>query len=142
MENRPKRRSSPALLLTCLLSLAASGCASRYKLDAEPPAYAAKAKIKVKVNKTENREMTVRIDHLAPPSRIGPNLRGYVVWIHVPGHGTSKAGLLDYNERRRRGTLKATTPHPKFEVIVTLEDDLSVAQPSERVIVRKLVAKA
>lgn len=132
----------PAVLLASLLTLTTVGCASRYKLDAEPPTYAAKAKIKVKVNKTDNREMSLVFEHLAPPPRIDPALRNYTVWISVPGHGVTKAGVLDYDERRRRGTLEATTPHPKFEVIVSLESNPSAAQPSAQVILRKVVAKA
>lgn len=132
----------PALLLASLLTLTSVGCASRYKMDAEAPTYAAKAKIRVKVNKTDNREMSLLVEHLAPPAKIDPALRNYTVWISVPGHGVTKAGVLDYNERRRRGTLDATTPHPKFEVIVSLESDPSTPQPSTQIILRKIVAKA
>lgn len=136
------RHRNIAALALSLLTTTAVGCASRYKVDAEAPAYAAQAKLKVKVNKTENREVTITVDHLAPPSRIDPTYRAYVAWISVPGHGVTKAGSLDYNERRRRGKLTATSPHPKFEVIVTLESDLSAAAPSDRVILRKLVARS
>ncbi len=134
-------RRTPALLLSCLFALALPGCASRYKMDAEAPTYAAKAKIKVKVNKTDNRELKVTVDHLAPPARIDASLRQYVVWIAVPGHGVTKAGVLDYNEKRRRGKLTATTPHAKFEVMVTIESDPMVSQPSSRLVLRKLVAR-
>ncbi|MEM9462583.1 MAG: hypothetical protein AAGF11_51020 [Myxococcota bacterium] len=135
-----RRRSM--MLLPCLLALTLPACASRYKLDTEPPAYAGQAKIKVKVNKTDNREVEIRVDHLAPPARIDASLRAYVVWIAVPGHGVTKAGVLDYSEKRRRGTLTATTPHPKFEVFISLESNPSTAQPSERLVLRKLVARA
>jgi len=131
----------PMLILSCLMALSLPACASRYKVDTEAPAYAGRAKMKVKMNKTGNRELDVEVDHLAPPARIDPTLRAYAVWISVPGHGVTKAGLLDYNERRRRGTLSATTPHPKFEVIVTLESNLSASTPSDKVVLRKLVAR-
>lgn len=136
------RRSPALVLLSCLLAAPLAGCASRYKVDAEAPTFAAQAKIKIKLNKTDNRDLSVVVDHLAPPSRIDPSLRSYVVWIAVPGHGVTKAGSLDYNERRRRGKLSATTPHPKFEVIISLESDMSAAAPSDRVILRKLVARS
>nr|MCH9683983.1 hypothetical protein [Deltaproteobacteria bacterium] len=84
----------------------------------------------------------VLVDHLAPPARIDASLRQYVVWISVPGHGVTKAGVLDYNERRRRGKLTATTPHAKFEVLITMESDPTVAQPSQRLVLRKLVGRA
>lgn len=135
-----RRRSM--MLLPCLLALTLPACASRYTVDTEAPAYAAQAKIKVKVNKTDNREVEIRVDHLAPPARIDAGLRSYVVWIAVPGHGVTKAGVLDYNEKQRRGKLTATTPHPKFEVFISLESNPRAAQPSEQLVLRKLVARA
>ncbi len=123
------------------LSLFAPGCASRYTVPSGPPTYAADAKISVKLTKTGNREVTVKMVHLAPLKRIDPGLRGYVVWISVPGQGTTRAGMLNYNERRRIGKLVATTPHPKFEVFVTIERSPTVTQPTGTEIVRKLVSK-
>ena len=130
------------LPLLALLALGSVGCASRYKLDAEAPTYAAQAKIRVTVNRTDTREMHMDVLHLAPPARIDPTYRAYAVWISVPGHGITKAGLLDYNERRRRGKIFATTPHAKFEVLVSLERDPTASAPSQDVILRKIVARA
>ena len=129
------------LLLPCLLALTTVACASRYRLDTDAPAYAAQARLVVKVNKTGNRELDVQVEHLAPPARIDAGLRAYVVWIAVPGHGITKAGVLDYDPKRRRGRLTATTPHPKFEVLVSLESNPSTAQPSDQLVLRKLVAR-
>jgi hypothetical protein len=120
--------------------LAAGGCANRYKLDTEAPNYAAMAKIKVKVNDDENREMTLRIDHLAPPEKFEAGYSAYAVWIAVPGHNISKVGLLDYSGKKRRGELVATSPFAKFEVIVTLEQDRSSSQPSNAIVLRRIVA--
>ena len=84
-----KRTMFRKLSITAIASalLVASGCANRYQVDTEAPNYAAVAKIKVKVNKDENREMTLQIDHLAPPHKFDGGYRSYAVWIAVPGHG-------------------------------------------------------
>lgn len=131
------------VLMTCLLgiTLAAPGCASRYTVPSGAPTYAADAKISVKLTKTGNRQVTVKLVHLAPLKRIDPGLRGYVVWFSVPGQGINRAGMLSYNERRRVGKLVATTPHPKFEVFVTIERSPTVTAPTGTEIVRKLVSK-
>ena len=134
----PKTAMLAAVLGTAWL--ATTGCASRYRLDTEPPTYAGQAKIEVDVNKTNNREIDLRIDHLAPPSKIDPASRAYVVWVSVPGRGLSKLGVLDYDAKRRRGRLEATTPHAKFELIVSLERDRGASAPSSTVILRKIVA--
>ncbi|MEZ4450001.1 MAG: hypothetical protein R3B09_11025 [Nannocystaceae bacterium] len=117
------------------------GCASRYKADAGAPTYAAQAKISVKLNKTGNRILRVELLHLAPPQKIDPTYRAYVVWIAVPGEPITRAGAVEYNDRRRRGILLATTPHPKFEVVVTIETTTTPSQPSQKEILRKLVSK-
>ncbi len=125
-----------------LLTAVSTGCAARYNMDAKAPTYAAHVNLQVKVNRDQLRELKVTVDHLAPPHRLGPQYKSYAVWIQVPGHGTTKVGLLDYNEKRRRGTLDATTPHPKFEVFITLETNSSTATPSNDVIVSKIVGKS
>lgn len=117
------------------------GCASRYTVDTMAPNYAAVADITVKINKTELREMSLYIEHLAPPSRIDPAMKAYVVWIAVPGHPTAKLGLLEYDSDDRDGELMATSAYSKFEVLVTLESDPSTAVPSNNVVLRKLVGK-
>jgi len=131
-----------SLLALGMFTAVSTGCAARYKLDAEAPTHAAQAKLKVKVNRDDLRELKVTVDHLAPPGKLGAQYKAYGVWIRVPGHSTTKVGLLDYNEKRRRGTLDATTPHAKFEVIITLESNTSGAAPSNDVIVSKIVGKS
>lgn len=131
-----------SLLVTLgVIAPLSAGCASRYRVEASAPTYAAIGKITVKVNKTENRILRVRILHLAPAQRINPRFTHYAVWISVPGVGVSKAGLLDFNDRQRRGRLVATTPHRNFEVIVTLESDRSASVPSPDIILRKVVGR-
>lgn len=141
---RMKRRLASCLVasLCAALLVISPGCASRYKLDAEAPTYAAQAKIAVKVNKTGVRTLRLEMIHLAPPKKIDMANKGYMVWIAVPGQATTKVGLLKYNERRRRGLLVATTPHAKFEVIVTIEQNSSVTTPGPKVILRKIVARS
>ena len=128
-----------SLAAVALMLLAPAGCANRYQMDANAPTYAAQAKIRVKVNKTGTRDVHLRLDHLAPPAKVEGGYRGYAVWFRVPGHGVTKAGTVDYDFKRRKGKLFATTPHAKFEVVVTLERDLSVQAPSANVIIQRVV---
>ncbi len=127
-------------LAFALFSLA-TGCASRYRMETEPPNYAGRADLTVRVNKTDLRELSMHIEHLAPPRRIDPAMQGYVAWIAVPGHGIAKLGRIEYDEDSREGDLLATSAFEKFEVIVTLESDLSSDAPSDRVVLRRVVGK-
>lgn len=129
------------LSLPLLAALALPACASRYEKATDAPAYAGMAKVVVTVNKTENRHVKFSGEHLAPPSKIDPSLKAYVIWFSVPGHGVTRAGVLDYDRKKRSGRMHATTPHRKFEVIMTLESNSAAAQPGERVVFRQLVGK-
>jgi len=142
MKRRLVSRLCVFMLMLLVAAVAAPGCAGRYKLDAEAPTYAAQAKISVKVNKTGIRSFRVEMIHLAPPAKIDPANQGYMVWVAVPGQATTKAGFLEYSERRRRGVLVATTPHAKFEIIVSIEQSSSVTAPGPKVIIRKVVARS
>jgi hypothetical protein len=119
----------------------ATGCMSRYRFETEPPNYAGIADVTVRVNKTDLREVSLHLEHLAPPRNIDPTMREYVAWIAVPGHGTAKLGRIDYDEDHREGELLATAAYDKFEVIVTLESDTSSTVPSDRVVLRQIVGK-
>ncbi len=135
------RRAMTSLLALGMFTAVSTGCASNYKLDAKAPTHAAHAKLRVKVNRDDLRELKVTVDHLAPPHRLGAQYKAYAVWIRVPGHGVTKVGLLDYNENRRRGKIDATTPFNKFEVLITLETNPSTPMPSNDVIVTKIVGR-
>lgn len=114
------------------------GCkTTRYTVAAGAPTYAADANIKIKPNKTGNGEIFIEVEHLAPPKRIGKANAGYVAWLLVDGQPTVKLGALEYDEKRRRGKLHATTPQKKFELQISLEKSLGVQAPTGPVIIRK-----
>ncbi|MCX4239230.1 hypothetical protein OEB96_01295 [Paraliomyxa miuraensis] len=126
-------------MIACLFAMPA--CVSRYEVDTTSPAYAADAQISVRVTKTGIRELRIEIENLAPPARIDPSLHAYVVWISVPGYGITKAGVLDYDQEDRSGRLTATTPHSKFEVLVSLESNPAASEPSQQIVLRKLLER-
>jgi hypothetical protein len=128
------------VLTVSLLSSLLFGCASRYEAFGLPSQPAAKADIVVRVNRTDNREVKMRVEHLAPPRKIDVSYSVYAVWFAVPGHGVVKAGVLDYDNDDRRGDLVATSPHNKFEVLISLEKDASVDAPSDAIVLRQVVA--
>jgi len=128
--------------LCAALLVSASGCISRYRVEAEAPTYAAQARLSVKVNRTGNRVVRLVMIHLAPFRKIDPGYVGYAVWIVVPGQPHVLAGFLDYNRERRRGMLVASTPKSKFEVQVSLEKSKSVTAPTGKIILRKIASRS
>ena len=129
--------------IACLSALAtallvAPACkTTRYTVAAGAPTYAADANIKIKPNKTGNGEIFINVEHLAPPKRIGKSNAGYVVWLKAGDQAPIKLGALEYDEKKRRGRLHATTPQKSFELLISLEKSLSVQAASGEVIVRQ-----
>lgn len=99
------------------------------------PTYAADAGIKVKPNKTGIGAITLTIEHLAPPKRIDKSYAGYVAWLIVKGQPPVKLGMLEYNEKKRRGVLHASTPQKTFTLQVTIEKGNNIQAPTGTVII-------
>ena len=133
----PLKLSSLFFAVT-LLALPACKTTS-YNVASVPPTYASDASIKIKPNKTGVGQITVTMDHLAPPKRIDKANAGYVVWLLVGEQAPVKLGALEYNEKKRRGVLHATTPQKKFQLQITIEKSLSVQAPTGTTIVKHSV---
>lgn len=86
-----------------------------------------------------NRMVTVVMEHLPPASRVSETATLYVVWIKPQGGTPSMAGRLEYDDDERTGTMRATTPHTNFELLITAENDATVAAPSDIVVARQRV---
>jgi hypothetical protein len=105
------------------------GCKAQQKDSAmlRPGERAPATKAEVKIDRkddrrTGNRELSLDIDHLPPPTELGTELTTFVVWL-AP-HGSDRAqnvGELAYNPDRRRGTLDVVTPYDQFTIWVTAE---------------------
>jgi len=83
-----------------------------------------------------NQLVTVELVHLPPPARVREGTSVYVVWLTPPGAQPTLAGVLAYDADDRTGTLRATTPHEQFGLIVTAEEAPDVVSPSDAVVAR------
>ncbi|MCH9680706.1 MAG: hypothetical protein K0V04_04660 [Deltaproteobacteria bacterium] len=125
-----------ALVLSALAF--APGCASRYQVQASEPALAADAQVVVKKNKTGTYDVSVEMAHLPPADRLG-NYASYAVWVIAKDAEPVKAGVLDYNERKRTAELEFSSPHRKFEMVITLEKDIEATKPGRVAIIEQSV---
>jgi hypothetical protein len=83
-----------------------------------------------------NTEVTINVDHLAPPQRIMPGATTYVAWI-VPGdhdeHGSTpmptNAGAIRLGPDLH-GQLQTVTPYKHFRIEVTPERTAMTEQPT------------
>lgn len=128
-----KKLSTLTLLTAALLMPACSTV--KYNVAAGAPTYAADAQIKVKPNKTGVGDITIVVEHLAPPKRIDKSNIGYAAWLVVDGQPPVKLGMLDYNENKRRGELHASTPQKKFTIQISIEKAANTQSPQGTIIV-------
>jgi hypothetical protein len=77
---------------------------------------------------------TVRVKHLAPPSKLAPDATVYVVWVQpTNGQLFERVGAMTV-DKDLAGTLDATTQHAHFTVIVTPEANELVQQPTHEAV--------
>lgn len=125
-------------------ALAFIGCGgpSEYVVTGQGLGAAADGIVQVEAIEGGSSLVTLTLDHLPPPARLGEGASVYVVWFVHEGQAPVKAGSLDYDEDGRRGSMFATTPFSTFMVRVTAEADTSVSSPSEVLVAQRGVGGA
>lgn len=84
-------------------------------------------------SKTGRVEIDAKFDHLAAPSRFGPEYLTYVLWAITPeGHAKNLGEVMSNSSDH--GHLKVTTDLQAFGMIVTAEPYSAVRQPSDVVV--------
>lgn len=138
---RPEMAARASYLLAALLAMPVlSGCnKQKYDVETTSPANAGQAQIVLSVDKTGNGKVTLALEHLAPPKRIDSSLKVYVVWGTADGKDPYKIGILDYNEKKRSGSLDATFSDDRLTLMVTLEEDPKVSAPTGTRVLEQVV---
>jgi hypothetical protein len=76
----------------------------------------------------------IEIDHVAPPSTLGPTLNTYVVWAISPEGILDNLGELEI--KGVKGQFMATTRFTQFGILITAEPHYLVDRPSSAVAYR------
>lgn len=76
-----------------------------------------------------NLKVSIRVKHLAPPSKSAPDATVYIVWIQPQDGERQNAGALTVNSNLE-GSLDTLTSQRRFTITVTPEANGQVAQPS------------
>ena len=132
--------------ILCLFSLmalcaASAAWARTYTLRSTPIAPGATGTIEAKAVKSGgNTNVLVKVDHLARPSQLSPSANTYIVWIKPEGGEATEQGVLTVGDNEK-GEVKMTTTSPKFEVMITAENEPHPKTPSERVVLRTDVSE-
>ncbi|MGZ8558745.1 MAG: hypothetical protein ACXWWC_10440 [Chitinophagaceae bacterium] len=80
----------PVIALTIMLG----SCARKMSFSSSSIVPAARGTVKLKTDKNNNHSIDVDVLHLAPPDRLTPARKVYVVWIVTENNGTQNVGQL------------------------------------------------
>ncbi|MFW5876288.1 MAG: hypothetical protein ACOCXM_06090 [Myxococcota bacterium] len=133
--------SLKGLALAFGLLLTACGGPSEYAIVGTARAPSADGTATVEQIEGGNSLVTVQMEHLPPPDRLGEGLKMYMVWFEDSNQPAVRAGGLGFDEDKREGSMMATTPLNKFVVKVTAEKSLNVSTPSEVVVAKRKVSQ-
>jgi hypothetical protein len=83
-------------------------------------ASASEGTVRVSEGDNGNTKVSVRVKHLAPPSKVAADATVYVVWIQPREGDRQNVGALTLN-KDLEGSLDTLTPHRRFKLSVTPE---------------------
>jgi hypothetical protein len=86
-----------------------------------------------------NQLVSLRLQHLPPPERLGEGLSAYVVWFRTEGQSPVRAGVLEFDPETRQGALTATTPMTDFTILITAEAEGDAPSPGEIVVTERAI---
>jgi hypothetical protein len=128
----------PALLVAALVTLVGTqiGCqkmafwrSKPQEMHAGSDVLAGQGTVRVSNGDNGNSKVSIRVKHLAPPSKVAPGSTVYVVWLRpVDGDSQNVGALILDNDLE--GSLDTLTPHRRFRVSVTPEPNGQVTSPS------------
>jgi len=123
-------------------ALLGCGGALRYAPKGTPRAPDADAYLEAQVSQPNAMtQISLKVEHLAPPDRLVAGSTSYVVWARRDdGAPWVRVGSLKYDNDARKGELYgASVPETSFELIVSAERQAAPAGPSADVVLTQKV---
>lgn len=114
--------------------LFAMGCVTAPQpMEASKTSPAAEGTVKAVEGDSGNTVVTIRVKHLAPPSRMARDATVYVVWVQPVNMHPQNVGVLGL-DADLEGTMKTLTPHRRFRLLITPEPNGQVEMPSHEAV--------
>ena len=129
-----------ALLIAITFLLATAAWSKEDKLTNTGLDPSAQGTVVTSTDRNGNVEVEVKVKHLAPAQRLVPPRQAYLVWVQPRGAQPELLGALRVNDDQE-GSLKATTTHKDFEILVTAEDAMNAQVPSSSAVLRGSVER-
>lgn len=129
----PSIKDSFRILSFIFAAILVSACSKRVTFPVSEVVPAAEAVVKIERDDNKNYEVELEVSNLAPPDRLTPARRHYVVWMVTKKHGTINIGNLNVN-RKNNAQLTTSTPYEPIRIFITAEDDSKPVLPSTQVV--------
>ena len=132
-------------ILPALAALAGGGVAAcagptPVPMLTAPQTPAAQGTVVAEAAENGNTRLTVEVKHLAPPERVAPGAKVYVVWAQPQGSGPQNVGALRVGGDLT-GRLVTITPFASFQVLVTAEEFPTATAPRGPTVLSAMVAQ-
>jgi hypothetical protein len=75
-----------------------------------------------------NTRLLVQVKHLAPPERVSPSAKTYVVWVRPAGGSAQNVGAIVVDDNLS-GRLETLTPLQTFDLFITAEPYPAIPGP-------------
>lgn len=110
------------------------GCATTPSaLQAASSIPAGEGTVQATLGANGNTDLSLRVKHLAPASRMASDATVYVVWIQPFEASSQNVGALTLSEDLE-GRLDTVTPHRRFLVMVTPEPSSRMEKPTHEAV--------
>lgn len=133
-------KRATSLMVLAFLAFSLLSRAETVKLRSSSTVPAAEGDIYIENDDNGNTVLTVHVKHLAKPSELTPPKSNYIVWIQEEGKNAEAFGNIQVN-KDLKGEVKGTTPHKKFDVFITAEDNSRPEGPSGAEVMRGIVTR-
>ena len=127
--NTSRRILSVVLPMIAALAFASLGCSRPQAMVSASDVPASEGTVKTTRDDNNNTTISIRVKHLAPPSRVAADATVYIVWIQARDGAQQSLGELALN-KNLEGSLDTVTPHRRFTISVTPESNRMVALPA------------
>ena len=127
-----------SLFLTMVLFILFSSCARKMMFRSSSFVPAAEGSVKIKKDKNNNHSINVSVTHLAPPSKLLPPQKTYVVWMATENNGIKNIGQLHSSgslfSKTLKASLKTVSSFKPTSFYITGEDDYDAQYSSSFVV--------
>jgi hypothetical protein len=135
--NNLKKTIFPGIFTTMIIFIFIS-CATSVGFLNSSVVPAARGSVKVKTDNNKNYVIQISITDMAESSRLQPSKLTYIVWMVTDRDLTKNIGQLNssksFMSKQLKGSFKTVSSDKPIKIFITAEDDASVQNPGEVIV--------